>query len=31
MDGGREAQERVDFCVLIADSFCFIAETNPIL
>ena len=30
-DGGREAQEGMNFCVLIADSFCCTAETNTIL
>ena len=28
---GRQAQERMNFCVLIADSFCCTAESNTIL
>ena len=30
-DGGREAQERGDICILTADSHCCIAESNIIL
>ena len=31
LGGGREIQERGNICILMADSFCHVAETNVTL